>query len=78
MISFLFMIEVWIAGLSELVVPPHGRNAFSGYVIKEDGELRDKGYKVIGKGKNLIKNVAVFTALIHALKAVKKLKLLVY
>ena len=69
------MIEVWIDGLCEPVMPKYARIACLGYVIKENGKTIDKSYEVIGKGANMTNNVAEYSALIYALKRIKELKL---
>lgn len=68
------MIEVKIAGFSELVVPPHGRRAFISYMIETE-RLILPGYEEIGKGKDKTESVAVYTALIRALETIRKKKL---
>lgn len=68
------MIEVWTAGVSELVVPPEGRSAYSGYVMKT-GNKTYRGYEDIGKGKDMTEDVASYNALIHATEKIKSLEL---
>lgn len=68
-------IDAWIDGLCEPVIPEHARIACVGYVIKKNGKTIDKGCELIGKGKEMTNNVAEYTALIHALKKIRNLKL---
>ena len=69
------LIEIWIAGLSELVIYPHARQAFFGYIMRKNEKRIDEGYEAIGKGKDMLKDVAVYTALIRVLERVRKLGL---
>jgi len=69
------MIEVWIDGLCEPVVPKYARTACLGYIIRKNGETIDKGYELIGRGKEMTNNVAEYTALIRALERIRDLEL---
>lgn len=69
------MIEVWIDGLCEPVMPAHERIACLGYVIKRDGKVVDEGVEVVGEGEGVTNNVAEYTALIRALERIRSLKL---
>ena len=66
-------IDVWIDGLCEPINP--GGIACIGYVIKNTGETIVEGSYIIGKGVGMTNNVAEYTALIYALKEIKRLKL---
>ncbi len=66
------MIEVWIDGLCEPVIPAHARTACFGYVIKKDGKVVDEGSGVIGEGQKMTNNVAEYSALIRALERVRR------
>lgn len=66
-------INVWIDGLCEPINP--GGTACVGYVIKKDDVTIADGSDVIGKGEGMTNNVAEYTALIYALKEVKRLRL---
>lgn len=67
------MIEVWIDGLCEPVNP--GGTACIGYIIKQSWKTLAKGSEVIGTGEGMTNNVAEYTALIRALKEIRKLEL---
>lgn len=69
------MIEVWIDGLCEPVVPADERVACLGYVIKRDGRVVDEGFGVVGVGEGVTNNMAEYAALIRALERVRKLGL---
>lgn len=69
------MIEVWIDGLCEPVIPAHERTACLGYMIKRNGVIVDEGSEIVGAGKLVTNNVAEYTALIRALEQVRKLGL---
>jgi ribonuclease HI len=69
------MIEVWIDGLCEPVMPANERTACLGYVIKKDGVVVEEGFEVIGKGRKMTNNVAEYSALIQALERVRSLGL---
>lgn len=66
-------INIWIDGLCEPINP--GGTASVGYVIKKNDVTIAEGSDVIGKGQGMTNNVAEYTALIYALKEVKRLKL---
>lgn len=70
-----WMIEVWIDGLCEPVMPAHERTACFGYVIKRDGRVVDEGSGVIGEGQTMTNNVVEYSALIRALERVRRLGL---
>jgi ribonuclease HI len=67
------MIEIWIDGLCQPVNP--GGTACYGYIIKRNRKAVDKNCGVIGIGKNMTNNVAEYTALICALREVKRQRL---
>jgi ribonuclease HI len=67
------LIKVWIDGAC-LPKNPEG-TACIGYVIKKKGKTLTKRYAVIGKGKGMTNNVAEYSALIRALKRIRKLEL---
>jgi ribonuclease HI len=67
------MIEVWIDGLCEPVMPKHERTACLGYVIKKDGKVVEKGSEVVGVGEDMTNNVAEYAALIRALERINDL-----
>jgi len=69
------MVEVWIDGLCEPVIPKYARTACLGYVIKKNGRTIAEGSEVIGKGSNMTNNVAEYTALIRAIERISSLKL---
>lgn len=66
-------INIWIDGLCEPINP--GGTACIGYVIKKDDVTIAEGCDVIGKHEGMTNNVAEYTALIYALKEIKRLKL---
>lgn len=66
-------IDVWIDGLCGPVNP--GGTACIGYVIKNGGVTIVEGAYVVGKGVEMTNNVAEYTALIYALKEIKRLGL---
>jgi ribonuclease HI len=66
-------INIWIDGLCEPINPCG--TACIGYVIKKDNVTISQGCDVIGKGEGMTNNVAEYTALIYALKEVKRLRL---
>lgn len=70
-----WMIEVWIDGLCEPVIPAHARTACFGYMIKKNGKVVDEGSGVIGEGQKMTNNVAEYSALIQALERVRRLGL---
>ncbi|MDH5450836.1 MAG: ribonuclease HI family protein [Candidatus Bathyarchaeota archaeon] len=69
------MIEVWIDGLCEPVIPKHERTACLGYVIKKNDKVVEKGSEVVGIGEDMTNNVAEYAALIRALERIKDLVL---
>jgi len=70
-----WMIEVWIDGLCEPVMPKHERTACLGYVIKRDSKVVEEGSEVVGVGEDMTNNVAEYAALIRALERIKDLVL---
>jgi ribonuclease HI len=66
-------INIWIDGLCEPINP--GGTACIGFVIKKDGVTIAEGSHVIGKGVGMTNNVAEYTALIYALREIKRLRL---
>lgn len=66
-------IDLWIDGLCEPLNP--GGTACIGYVIKRSGVVIAEGSYVVGKGAGMTNNVAEYTALIFALKEIKRLRL---
>lgn len=69
------MIEIWIDGLCEPVMPASARTACLGFVIKQDGKTLSEGSEVIGTGESMTNNVAEYTALIRALERIRRLGL---
>lgn len=69
------MIEVWIDGMCEPVLPEYARKASIGFIIKRNGKTIHKHYEIIGKGEDVTNNIAEYTALARALESIKSLKL---
>lgn len=67
------MIEVWTDGLCEPINP--GGTGCAAYLIKKNGKIIEKGAAVLDSSREMTNNVAEYTALIHALQALRKLGL---
>ncbi len=67
------MVEIYFDGACEPVNP--GGTASYGWLIKKDGNILAKEGKIIGSGDGMTNNVAEYTGLIEALKALRKLDL---
>ena len=67
------MIEVWTDGLCEPINP--GGTGCAAYLIKRNGRIVEKGAVVLDVSKEMTNNVAEYSALIHALQAVRRLGL---
>lgn len=67
------MIEVWTDGLCEPINP--GGTGCVAYLIKKNGKIVEKGASVLDSSREMTNNVAEYTALIHALQALRKLGL---
>ena len=72
------MIEIWTAGLSELIIPPHARKAYLSYIIEEDGKMIDSGYENMHEcmqRKDMMEDVASYYALIGAIEKIRRQEL---
>lgn len=67
------MIEIYFDGACAPINP--GGTASCGYLIKKNRKIITKGSKIIGTGKGMTNNVAEYTGLIEALKAVSNLNI---
>jgi len=67
------MIEIYFDGACEPVNP--GGTASYGYLVKQDGKTIIQGSKIIGTGKGMTNNVAEYTGLIEAVKAISNLNI---
>jgi ribonuclease HI len=65
------MIEIYFDGACEPINP--GGTASYGYLVKQDGKTIIQGSKIIGTGKGMTNNVAEYTGLIEAVKAISNL-----
>jgi ribonuclease HI len=65
------MIEIYFDGACEPINP--GGTASYGYLVKRDGKTIIQGSKIIGTGKGMTNNVAEYTGLIEAIKAISNL-----
>ena len=67
------MIEVYFDGACEPINP--GGTASYGHLVKKDGRIITQGSKIIGSGAEMTNNVAEYTGLIEAVKAVSNLNI---
>lgn len=67
------MIEVWTDGLCEPINP--GGTGCAAYLIKRNGRIVEKGAVVLDVSREMTNNVAEYSALIHALQAIRRLGL---
>lgn len=65
------MIEIYFDGACEPINP--GGTASCGYLVKRDGKVIIQGSKMIGVGKGMTNNIAEYTGLIEAIKAISNL-----
>jgi ribonuclease HI len=70
------MIEVWVDGLCEPVMPAHLRTGCIGFLLRKNGRTIFSGSEVIGRGEGLTGNVAEYMAVIRALEKAKSLGLM--
>jgi len=65
------MVEIYFDGACEPINP--GGTASYGWVIKKDGKIITKDAQIFGSGKGMTNNVAEYTGLIEAVKAISSL-----
>ncbi len=67
------MIEIYFDGACEPINP--GGTASYGYLVKKNGKIITQDSKIIGSGAGMTNNVAEYTGLIEAVKAISNLNI---